>query len=74
MDVVLVFGKLGTHKSALWLAILQTQEVRCTQYYTGGQLGFKRTDWTKNKSEHWISCGVHVGEGLDRVSITSSQQ
>ena len=29
---------------------------------------------TKHKSEHWISCGAHVGEGLDRVSITSSQQ
>ena len=29
---------------------------------------------TKNQSEHWISCGAHVGEDLDRVSITSSQQ
>ena len=29
---------------------------------------------TKNKPEHWISCGAHVGEGLDRVPITSSQQ
>ena len=28
----------------------------------------------KNKSEHWISCGAHVEEGLNRVSITSSQQ
>ena len=43
----MVFSKLGTHKSALWLAILQIEELSCTQYYTGGQLGFKRTDWAK---------------------------
>lgn len=47
MDVVLVFSKLGTHKSALWLAILQIQEQSCLKYYTGGQLGFKRTDRAK---------------------------
>ena len=28
----------------------------------------------KNKAEHWISCGAHAEEGLDRVSTTSSQQ